>query len=133
MMNKREETFIEAITPSNKEDIRALSMGSIALMSKIGNKTCAALVAGEEINLEDREDILNFIWAHVADRDEVIKCCLIYQQNPFILQNKVYQFALDVTDEQLSNYIVKIINDGANIKNAESEVVPEPNQKKSRS
>lgn len=126
----RNETFLNALTPESGEDIRHLSMASIALLGRTGNKTCAALLNGEEINLEDREDLLEFIWCHVAPKDEVIKAFLIYPTNPFILKSSVFNWGLELQSEQLDQYIISILIDKQNIKNSESEVIPEKGYKK---
>lgn len=62
----RAQTFHEANTPTIENDIRHLSIASIALLQKTGNRTCQALLNGEDLDFDNREDLLEFIWTHVA-------------------------------------------------------------------
>lgn len=126
----RTETFINALTPEHEECIRSLSMASISLLSRTGNKTCQSILNGEELNDEDKEDLLEFIWAHVADKNEVIKAFLLYEHNQFVLKNAVYSWALELSPEQIDKYIIAILSDRENIKNSESETIQEKGYKK---
>lgn len=126
----RTETFINALTPEHQSDIRSLSVASISLLSRTGNKTCQCILNGEELKDDDKEDLLEFVWCHVADKDEVIKAFLIYPHNQFVLKNAVYSWALDLDNNKLDEYIIAILTDRENIKNSESETVPEKGHKK---
>lgn len=126
----REQTFNEAVTPTIEGEIRNLSMASISLLQKTGNKTCAALLNNEDVDFDNREDLLEFIWCHVADKSEVIKAFLIFGANPFILKNAVYNWGLELDAATIDNYLIHILIDKENIKNAETEIVPEKGSKK---
>lgn len=126
----RAETFHIANSPIDEESIRNLSMASIALLQKTGNKTCQALLNGEDIDFENREDLLEFIWCHTADKSEVIKSFLIYPSNPFILKNLVFNWGLELSGEDLDKYLYSILTEKQHIRNSESEIVPDKNSKK---
>lgn len=126
----RAQTFHEANAPIDEENIRHLSMASIALLQKTGNKICQSLLNGEDLDFENREEILEFIWCHTADKSEVIKSFLIYPSNPFILKNLVFSWGLELSGEDLDRYLYAILSEKEHIKNSESEIVPDKNSKK---
>ena len=105
-------------------------MASISLLQKTSNKTCAALLNNEDVDFDNREDLLEFIWCHVADKSEVIKAFLIFGANPFILKNAVYNWGLELDAATIDNYLIHILIDKEHIKNAETEIVPEKGSKK---
>lgn len=127
----RAQTFHEANCPSiDEENIRHLSIASIALLQKTGNRICQSLLNGEDINFDNREDLLEFIWTHTADKNEVIKAFLIYPSNPFILKNLVFSWGLELPNEELDKYLYAILTERELIRNSESEIVPDKNSKK---
>lgn len=126
---KREQTFLAAITPEN-DTIRHLSMASIALLQRTNNKVCSSLLNNTEIDFDDREGLLEFIWCHVADKDEVIKSFLFASKNPYILKNAIFSWGLDLTQEQIDSYLYYILVEQKHIKNSESEVIPDKKSKK---
>lgn len=126
----RAQTFHEANTPIDENDIRHISIASIALLQKTGNKTCQSLLNGEDIDFDNKEDLLEFIWCHTADKNEVIKAFLIYPSNPFILKNLVFSWGLELSNEELDKYLYAILTEKEHIRNSESEIVPDKNSKK---
>lgn len=126
----RAETFHVANTPIDENDIRHISMASIALLQKTGNKTCQSLLNGEDIDFDNREDLLEFIWCHTADKAEVIKSFLIFPTNPFILKNLVFSWGLELSSEELDKYLYAILTEKQHIRNSESEIIPDKNSKK---
>lgn len=133
MNNKRNYTNNEAFIPNDEtiSGIRHLTMGSIALLSKTGNKLMESVLSGEEIDFEtNREDTLQFIWAHVAPKEEVTRLFLLYRVNPIHLDQAVAEWSLDIGNEQIEKYLVDILFEQTHIKNAESEIIPENGAKK---
>lgn len=105
-------------------------MASISLLQRTGNKTCQALLNNEELDFDNREDLLEFIWCHVADKSEVIKAFLLFTTNPFILKNAIYQWGLELDSKTIDEYLFSILIDKEHIKNSESEIIPEKGSKK---
>jgi hypothetical protein len=107
----REESQNDFALSDNAQIIRPVSMASIAMCQRIGNKTLNSILNNEHINTADMNDFLTFIWMHVADPELVTYCVINYPTKPEILQNEVLLFGMNITPDMCLE-LLKAINRG---------------------
>lgn len=96
----RDETQNDFALSNEAQTIRPVSMSSIAMCQRIGNKTLTQILNNEPINTADMNDFLTFIWMHVAEPEVVTYCVTHYKKEPEMLENEVLLFGMSVTPEK---------------------------------
>lgn len=126
----REETQNDFAISNEYNVIRPISMSSIAMCQRIGNKTIAAILNNQEIDTSDMNDFLTFVWMHVADPAAVVYCVSKYKTEPEILENEVLLFGMELTPDKCLELLRNINEDKQNIANSQTDVVAQKGSKK---
>lgn len=124
-MNNRENTFFDSTIPGDNtiSGIKPVSMGSIALLQLIDNPMAKVILSGEEIPVTDTVSMLQFVYIHTHELEEVAPLCLQYKKNPDALMMKVLEWGITFDTDKMIEYFADIMRDKDNIKNAKTEVV----------
>lgn len=127
----RGDTQAEAALPFNATatQIRPVSMASVAMCQIIDNKIIDVVLNNGELNLMNTTEILEFIWLHAAPEDVVAYCVVRYGSQPELLREEVLMWSMNLTPEDMLNYIKDITKDKQNINNSKSKVIPEKGKK----
>lgn len=130
--NSRDETFTDALIPDNQTEsgLRRVSMGSIALLQLVNNPLLPIVLNGGSIPYDKTLEILQFIWLHKVDESLAARAALRYKNNPDYLNEQVLAWSLQVSPDQMLEYVDDILRDQSNISNAKSKVIPEKGTKK---
>lgn len=121
----REETQNEFAVSNEYNTVRPISMSSIAMCQRIGNKTITAILNNQEIDTGDMTDFLTFVWMHVAPPDIVTYCVTKYKEDPSILDNEVLLFGMEITPQTCLELMRSINEDKQNIANSQTDVIPQ--------
>lgn len=121
----REETQNDFALSNEYNTVRPISMSSIAMCQRIGNKTITAILNNQEIDTGDMTDFLTFVWMHVAEPEVVTYCVTKYKENPEILDNEVLLFGMEITPQRCLELMRSINEDKQNIANSQTDVIPQ--------
>lgn len=127
----REQTQTEGALPfnSNNSGIRPVSMASVAMCQMIGNDTINQVLANKEIDFNNVQQLLEFIWLHAADPELVSACVVHYKEHPEYLKQEVLLWSMQFDSTQFLSFVKDIIKDKQNIANAKTEIIPEKGRK----
>lgn len=126
----RDETQNDYAIAYDYSEIRPVSMSSIAMSQRIGNKTINAVLNNQEIDTTDMNDFLTFIWMHAAPPEVVSYCITKYKTEPEILDNEVLLFGMELTPQKTLELLRLINGDKQNIANSQTDIIPEKGSKK---
>lgn len=126
----REASQTDFAIPGDYNVIRPISMSSIAMCQRIGNKTITAILNNQEISTADMNDFLTFVWMHVAEPELVVYCVSKYKTEPEILDNEVLLFGMYLTPDKCLELLRNINEDKQNIANSQIDIVPQKGSKK---
>jgi hypothetical protein len=126
----REASQTDFAIPGDYNVIRPISMSSIAMCQRIGNKTITAILNNQEISTADMNDFLTFVWMHVAEPELVVYCVSKYKTEPDILDNEVLLFGMYLTPDKCLELLRNINEDKQNIANSQIDIVPQKGSKK---
>ena len=126
-MNSRVQTFIEAGIPNDEtlSGIRRISIGSIALLQMINNPFANVLLTGGDLPLNDPKAVLEFVYIHSENIEQVTKEIMKFRVQPEIFTENCIKFGLGVTSDELVEIIHDIMNDRDNIQNAKTKSISE--------
>lgn len=127
----REQTQTEGALPfnSNNSGIRPVSMASVAMCQMIGNDTINQVLANKEIDFDNVQQLLEFIWLHAADPELVSACVVHYKEHPEYLKQEVLLWSMQFDSTQFLSFVKDIIKDKQNIANAKTEIIPDNGRK----
>lgn len=121
----REETQNDFALSNEYNTVRPISMSSIAMCQRIGNKTITAILNNQEIDTGDMTDFLTFVWMHIANPEVVAYCVTKYKEDPEILDNEVLLFGMEITPQRCLELMRSINEDKQNIANSQTDVIPQ--------
>lgn len=124
-MNNRDNTNFDSTIPNDAtvSGVRPVSMGSIALLQLIDNPIGTALLRGEDIPFENSMAMLQFAYIHTHNLEDLTHDVLKFKAEPEALFNKVVQWGVEISPNDMLNIYVDIMRDRDNIKNAKTTVI----------
>lgn len=104
-MNDREHNAALALVGGDGGEMRELSAGSLALLELAGNPLAEQMLGGETELHAKLADLMEFVWMHVAPRDEVVSVTVAGGSKAAALT-----WGLGLDAGKLSSYVQQIVS-----------------------
>lgn len=126
-MNNRENTFFDSSIPFNEtiSGIKPVSIGSIALLQMLNNPFAGVMLNGDELPIQNVIAMLEFIYIHTHEQNEVAKEIMRSRSDPDSFTEKIIQFGMNINLDELVIYIRDIMRDKDNIGNSKTKAIKE--------